>query len=57
LAEGASLLTGARPGGAGKSTLMGAILGLMPPDVPIVTVDRSRVLRRGLAQPANEPAC
>lgn len=57
MAEGASLLTGARPGGAGKSTLMGAILGLMPPDVPIVTVDGSDVIQDGLAQPADEPAC
>jgi len=57
LAEGASLLTGARPGGAGKSTLMGAILGLMPPEVPIVTVEGTDVIQDGLARPASEPAC
>ena len=57
MAEGASLLTGARPGGAGKSTLMGAILGLMPPEVPIVTVEGTDVIQDGLARPASEPAC
>ena len=53
LPNGASLLTGARPGGAGKSTL----LGLLPPEVPLVTVDRSQVIREGLKKPADEPAC
>ena len=38
--NGASILTGARPGGAGKTTLMAALLGFLPPDVPITTVDR-----------------
>ena len=55
--EGASLLTGARPGGAGKTTLMAALLGFLPADVPIVTVDRPRVFREGLSFPAAEPAC
>ncbi|MFW6171548.1 MAG: hypothetical protein ACODAD_13745 [Planctomycetota bacterium] len=57
VAQGASLLTGARPGGAGKTTLMAAILGLLPPKVPIITVDRSHVVRQGRERPANEPAC
>jgi hypothetical protein len=55
--QGASLLTGARPGGAGKTTLMAALLNFLPPGVPIGTVDGSRVIRAGLAQPAAEPAC
>jgi len=46
--RGASLLTGARPGGAGKTTLMAALLSFLPPGVPIVTVDRSRVIADGL---------
>jgi hypothetical protein len=54
--EGASLLTVARPGGAGKTTLMAALLNFLPPGVPIGTVDGSRVIRAGLAQPAAEPA-
>jgi hypothetical protein len=57
MTEGASLLTGARPGGAGKTTLMAAILNPMPPGVPIVTVDGSGVIRDGLSRPAGEPAC
>ena len=55
--EGASLLTAARPGGAGKTTLMAAILGLLPPDVPLVTVDGSRVIHDGLQRATTEPAC
>ena len=35
MAEGASLLTAARPGDAGKATLMVALLGFLPPEVPI----------------------
>lgn len=55
--QGASLLTGARPGGAGKTTLMAAILGFLPPEVPIVTVDRPQVIHEGLNRGAEEPAC
>lgn len=55
--RGASLLTGARPGGAGKTTLMAALLNFLPHGVPIVTVDRARVIADALAQPADEPAC
>jgi hypothetical protein len=55
--RGASLLTGARPGGAGKTTLMAALLSFLPPGVPIVTVDRSRAIADALARPAREPAC
>lgn len=55
--QGASLLTGARPGGAGKTTLMAAILNFLPPDVPIVTVDSPGVLARALARSAEEPEC
>jgi energy-coupling factor transporter ATP-binding protein EcfA2 len=57
MAEGASLLTAARPGGAGKTTLMAALLGLLPPDVPLVTVDSSRIIHDGLQRSAAEPAC
>jgi hypothetical protein len=56
MAQGASLLTGARPGGAGKTTLMAAILNLMPPEIPIATVDESSVIDRALATPP-EPSC
>ncbi|MFH1267028.1 MAG: hypothetical protein ABIK89_14980, partial [Planctomycetota bacterium] len=55
--DGASLLTGARPGGAGKTTLMAALLNFLPPEVPIVTVDEARVIDDSLARDPNEPAC
>lgn len=54
---GASLLTGARPGGAGKTTLMAAILNFLPPNVPIATVDGSRVITAGLSAAEQQPAC
>jgi hypothetical protein len=57
MAEGTSLLTAARPGGAGKTTLVAALLNFLPPGVPIGTVDSPRVIRAGLAQPAAEAAC
>lgn len=55
--QGASLLTGARPGGAGKTTLMAAILNFLPPDVPLVTVDGSYMISEGLKRSATDPAC
>jgi hypothetical protein len=55
--EGASLLTGARPGGAGKTTLMAALLSFLPPGVPIVTVDRPEVIDEGAARGAGERCC
>jgi hypothetical protein len=39
VARGASFLTGAVPGGAGKTTVMAALLGFLPPGVEIVTVE------------------
>ncbi len=56
MAEGASLLTGARPGGAGKTTLMAALLHLLPRDSRIVTVDHPGVVAEALERPA-KPEC
>jgi len=53
MCEGASILTGAVPGGAGKTTLMAAMLHFLPPGVPIVTVDHPDVIDE--AEPG--PAC
>ena len=55
--RGASLLTGARPGGAGKTTLMAAFLSFLPPGVPIITTDHSRVIADALRKPPREPRC
>jgi hypothetical protein len=55
--EGASVLTGARPGGAGKTTLMAAVLNFLPPGVPLVTVDRPGVITAALDDRPSEPAC
>lgn len=48
VSAGASFLIGARPGGAGKTTVMGALLGLLPPGMPIIHTHPSDILRRGL---------
>lgn len=57
VAEGASVLTGARPGGAGKTTLMATFLHLLPPDVRILAVDRPAVIAGALAEPPTTPLC
>jgi hypothetical protein len=55
--QGASLLTGARPSGAGKTTLMAAMLHLLPPDVPIVTVERPAVIAEAQTHRPARRAC
>lgn len=42
--KGASILTAANPGGAGKTTVMAAFLGFIPPGTKIVTVSDNSVL-------------
>ncbi|MFW6161906.1 MAG: hypothetical protein ACODAJ_04005, partial [Planctomycetota bacterium] len=54
--RGASILTGAVPGGAGKTTVMASILDFLPPGVPLVTTDRSAVIADALGREP-EPAC
>lgn len=53
MARGASLMTGARPGGAGKTTLMAAILHLLPPGVRVVTIESAD----RIAAAATGPSC
>lgn len=43
LSRGASLMVGARPGGAGKTTVMCALLNLMPADVELVAATAEAV--------------
>lgn len=43
---GASFMVGAVPGGAGKTTVMGALLNFVPADVPLRPADGERALTR-----------
>ncbi len=53
--RGASLLTAANPGGAGKTALLAALLGFLPDGLPIITVDGPRDV--AAAKQATSPAC
>ena len=44
ISYGASFLTAARPGNAGKTTLMACLLTFLPPDVRILTIDRPSIV-------------
>jgi hypothetical protein len=55
IGRGASFMVGALPGGAGKTTVMGALLNFVPPDVVLRPADGIDVIRRGLADA--EPRC
>ena len=48
IGAGASFMVGALPGGAGKTTVMGALLNLVPRDVPLVAADSDEVFETGL---------
>ena len=50
--RGASLLSCARPGGAGKTALLGAVLNLLPPGERLVTVGSPGVLQTDPGKPA-----
>jgi hypothetical protein len=49
---GASFMVGARPGGAGKTTVMGSLLNFVPPDCELVPADSLAKVRYGLANPS-----
>ncbi|MFO8006209.1 MAG: hypothetical protein R6V05_00580 [Candidatus Brocadiia bacterium] len=53
---GDSFLTGAVPGGVGKTTLMATLLGFLPPGDRIVTVSRRGVIEQGLRGEVEQPA-
>lgn len=47
IGRGASFLVGAVPGGAGKTTVMGALLNFVPPGVELAPADGMAAIRRG----------
>ena len=58
ISDGASFLVGARPGGAGKTTVMGALLNFVPPDVELLAADGAATIATGLgAQGRHAPRC
>lgn len=55
--RGSSLLVGARPGGAGKTAVMVALLNLLPPDVELRPIEGPVTLREGLADTGFGQSC
>ncbi len=51
IGRGASFMVGALPGGAGKTTVMGALLNFVPNDVELAPADGMSAIRRGLDRP------
>ena len=51
--QGASFMVGAMPGGAGKTTVMGALLNFVPPDVDLAPADGQESI--GMAIAAGSP--
>lgn len=46
ISEGASFIVGAKPGGAGKTTVMCAFLNFLPPGINIIPAESMRVFER-----------
>lgn len=57
VANGASFLTAANPGGAGKSTVLATLLNFLPPGTQIVTTSGSTVIESELNEKPAEPTC
>ena len=60
MANGASFLTAARPGNAGKTTLMACILTFLPPGVRIVTTSNPSIVNQAqslISQEGTENLC
>jgi len=54
---GASVLVGAQPGGAGKTTVMCALLNFLPADVELRVVSSQGVLTRAIRRDGDGSAC
>ena len=52
--QGASFMVGALPGGAGKTTVMGALLNFVPASVELVPADGQNALSQGLRNPSRQ---
>jgi len=52
IGRGASFMTGANPGGAGKTTIMCALLSLLPPGTILRTADSIETIADGTAHPS-----
>ena len=50
IGAGASFMVGARPGGAGKTTVMSALLNLVPRPVMLVTAENEAVIEQGIRE-------
>lgn len=50
IGAGASFMVGAQPGGAGKTTVMGALLNLVPRDTKLVTAENEAVVEQGIIE-------
>ena len=57
MAHGASFLTAAKPGNAGKTTLMACILMFLPPNTNIVTISEPSVISQALPKNCDEKIC
>lgn len=57
MAQGASVLTGALAGAAGKSTLLATALGFLPPGERVITVSSHTVVARALSRPPGNSEC
>ncbi len=51
ISQGTSFLTAALPGGAGKTTIMSALLNFVPEEVELTAADQPATVARGLACP------
>ena len=49
IGAGASFMIGALPGGAGKTTVMGALLNFVPRDAHLIAADSEAVIEKGLS--------
>jgi len=57
VSRAASFLVGALPGGAGKTTVMCALLNFVPPDVQLAAADSGATVRQALASRVPTRTC